>query len=81
MQVKRKIQLGALVVIANGILVMSGLTPRVALASSCSSHDQIICSCSFPCPPVSGCTLNKSQCLNGAFAQCNFQPAVFCSYS
>jgi hypothetical protein len=39
MEIKRKVQFGAVAVIANGLLALSALDPGVALASSCPDLD------------------------------------------
>jgi hypothetical protein len=80
MQAKRKIQLGSLVVIANGLLALSMLGSNVALASTCSGNDRVWCSCTVPCPQVSGCTLTTGTCFPG-LAQCEGLPAVVCEYN
>jgi len=64
MYTKLKLQLSAAAVIANGVLALVALAPESAIASSCSSHNTIKCSCAANvCPQVPGCTLAPI-CLN-----------------
>lgn len=58
MDTQRKLQLGAMLVIANGLVAL-GATP--ALAAACSDNNTVfLCdSCASSCPLVSGCTATK----------------------
>jgi hypothetical protein len=38
MDIKRKVQLGAAAVIANGVIALSALSPNVALANPCATQ-------------------------------------------
>ena len=62
MRISRKLQLGALAVLANGMLALTAMTPVPALASSCSTNNYVIpCSCTAnSCKAVSGCTATQS---------------------
>jgi hypothetical protein len=62
MKTSRKVQLGALAVLANGILALTGMTPVPALASTCSTNNYVIpCSCNAnSCKVVAGCSATQS---------------------
>jgi hypothetical protein len=69
MEIKRKVQFGAVAVIANGLLALSALDPGVALASSCPDLDVCLpfCNteginmyCQGSTPP--GCTFVGTTC-------------------
>ena len=80
MHIRRKLQWGAAAVIANGLLALTAMSPRPALASSCSSHDLLHCidTCEpSVCQPVAGCTLTVL-CPNA----CGFgRQGTLCSYN
>lgn len=65
METRRKVQLGAAIVIANGLLALSVTAPRTALAQSCSDTTTCLPACNAtPCinttPP--GCTYVSFTC-------------------
>jgi hypothetical protein len=81
----RKIQWGAAVVIANGLLGLSAVAPNIASANPCST----IILCSATCPgsndtarcqaaAPAGCTVTSAVCFP---AQCNGLPITLsCQY-
>jgi hypothetical protein len=58
MNVQRKLQLGAAAVIANGLLALTLMAPRPAMAAACSDYNFSACGC-FECPTVPGCTVTR----------------------
>jgi hypothetical protein len=80
MRTIRALQVGALAVIANGMLALAVMAPNTALAASCSSNNYSPgCGCGLPCKTVSGCTVTAS---------CPFacgipatRPLTFCMYN
>jgi hypothetical protein len=63
METKRKLQFGAAAVIANGLLALTAMTPRTALANPCA--EKILCSCQnlAYCQSIAapGCTATSVQ--------------------
>ena len=69
METKRKLHLGAMAVIASGLVALTTLAPRVAVANPCASQTRCGVGCgtnllSF-CQSIalSGCTATSYQCL------------------
>lgn len=56
METKRKLQLGAAAVIANGLLALAAMQPVPAIAGACDVYDTVFCSVNFTCPTVDHCT-------------------------
>ena len=63
---KRKVQAGALVVIANGFIALGGMSPQTATANSCNP----VITCNNACSPSDcvalappGCTFSSCQLL------------------
>jgi hypothetical protein len=87
MQTKRKIQLGALAVIANGLLSLSLLNPTTAFAGTCQTFQgclqacpsNIIAECELIEP---GCTATSaSSCFAGAGPLCPGNKVIICDYT
>jgi hypothetical protein len=80
MQTKRKIQLSAAAVIANGLLALTAMSPGPALAAGCADHDYVPgCGCPVTCATFSGCTLTQKCLLQPPV--CASHPFTFCTYN
>lgn len=81
MNVQRRWQLSAAVVIANGLVALAATAPRLALAEACPSNYYVGCSClpSVQCTVVPGCTVTK-MCLPG-LVLCPGTTTDVCVYS
>ena len=81
MQMNRKVQLGALAVVINGLLAATMLSSP-ALASSCTTTQKVVClcqsvaGCQSVAPP--NCTAVSAQCITLACG--NQQSATLCKY-
>jgi len=89
---KRKIQLGAVAIIGNGILALTALSSSPALATSCTSGNFCVLACSSQgavsqCQAIQpGCTVVSAMC---AIQGCNtglppphqFGVLISCTYS
>jgi hypothetical protein len=82
MQRNRKLQVTAAVVMANGLLAIGLLSPRLALANPCA--EQIVCTCVSLayCQSIAkpGCTATSNSCVPG-LVQCAGLPTTFCFYN
>jgi hypothetical protein len=85
MEIKRKIQIGAAAVVANGLMALAALQPRAALAVSCT--DRGICGCGYTlanCQAIAppGCTATSLVCaLNYSCGFASMSPFTICRYS
>jgi len=78
MQIKRKIQLSAAAVVANGLLALIVMSPTPALAAGCSDNNYLAgCVCGVQCRTVPGCT-SQQLCIQ---LICSGRPGQFCRYS
>lgn len=88
METKRKLQLGALVVVANSLLALTVMAPRPALANPCTP----IYACLGPCGPTyspskcqniakPGCTYTSYTCTPGQCPPSMISPATTCYYN
>jgi len=81
MQTILKLRLGAVAVIANGLLALTVLSPSPALAAGCVDHDYGAgCGCTQTCATFAGCTLTQA-CIVINPSICGGGPVTFCEYN
>jgi hypothetical protein len=87
MKTHRKLQIGAAVVMANGLIALSAVSPTAAVANPCATYAACFVSCPANtaqfCQSIapSGCTVTSSSCfVSQLFPPCPGLAWVSCRY-